>query len=123
MREELVNTFNKYLPYGIIWGTELLFPPEVATALIDDLVKNKVRITGCDLWRYVDPVEHPDWIVEILGAGDLADSIYNAEKGTVEGNAEIMKEFIQHHLPEDAQLVSFIYDVGEIYEYIRSQGH
>jgi hypothetical protein len=121
-KEDLPRIVEKYLNRGVLKGGEFLQPPEDVVQFIDDLVNAGILISGCDLWRYLDPTKDPTGIVALVGAGVLVSRSTNPKKGTVEGNAEIVKGFILHQLPEDAELVSLIFLDGEIYDFFLMKG-
>jgi len=118
MRNDLKLLLEKYIPLGILKGVEFLLPPEVAIPFVDDLVARNVKINGCDLWKYIDRKNNQ--IVALLGAGMM---MHDANKETVHGRGEAVKNYIQNHLPEDAQLVSLIYDEDDIYDLVRELGN
>jgi hypothetical protein len=112
----LLQIVEKYRPSGILKGVELLLPPEVAISLIDELSQFGVMIWGCDLWRFLDPKKDPKRIVALVGAGILVDDPKLPEIATAARNAKAVKEFIQHRLPEDAELISLIFDDAAVYD-------
>jgi hypothetical protein len=120
MNNELRKVIEKYLIKGIIKGGEFLLPPDIMIPFIDDLSKFRVKITGCDLWQYLDSDKNPKRIVQLLGVGISIDNINDPRKDTLLGFAEVMKDYIRKNLPDDAQLVSLNFDDAEMYKFFRS---
>ena len=120
MDSQQLQVLQKYLPMGIIWGIELLLIPQVAIAFIDDLARVGIRVTGCDLWRFLDPDKDTKRIVSLPGDGITVSEAHRPQKETVEGNADLIKDYIAHQLPADADLVSLIYDNHQIYYFFRN---
>lgn len=117
MKKELVIDLHNYIREGIIWGTELLFLPDKAIEFITILASHRERILGCELWRFLEDDKSSKKIVALLGAGLLIES---PRSGTIEENALITREFIANRLPEDAELVSLLYENGDIYDIIKN---
>jgi hypothetical protein len=114
MDEKIQHLVKEFKPYGIVKGVEFLLPPDKAVLLVDKLAKYDVMIYGCDLWRFLDPGKNPKRIVALLGAGMLVDDPKPPEVETAKRNAELVKDFIQFHLPDDAELISLIFADLEI---------
>jgi len=91
-------------------GSEFLFGTDVGISLIEDLGQNGKLVVGCSLWKYVD--RDKDWIVELLGAGfDIG-----AQPRIAERAAMTLKKLLLTKLPEDAELVSLIFDDISVYD-------
>lgn len=120
--KDQINVIEKYIPSGIIKGGELLLSRDLVISFIDELAVVGVLINGCDLWRYLDSDRNPKRIVALLGDGILVHD-GGPFANTTEVNAKIVREYIEKRLPEDADLVSIIYEDGEIYDYLREKSH
>lgn len=120
--EQLVQILDQYISSGIVKGVEFLLTPYAAIPYIDDLAELGIKITGCDLWRYLEGAsKEPKNIVALLGAGLLVSESKNPGKGNARGNAEIVKAYISKDLPPDAELISLIYEDDEIYDYFKEK--
>jgi hypothetical protein len=98
MNKGEIKIIEKYLPYGVIKGGDFLLTPEIMILFIDDLSELPVIITGCDLWRFLDPEKKPGRIVQLLGAGlSIGDNVIDPRKNSKEGIAEILKEYINSY--------------------------
>jgi hypothetical protein len=120
MNEEIKRIFNEFLPKGIILSHEFLGKPELMIQLLDTLTgANSSDIVDCDLWKYLED-ENPDQIIQLLGEGLSAyrNKYYQKKNKENLSSIEMVRDFIKNYLPEDAQLVSFIYDDSEIDQYI-----
>jgi hypothetical protein len=120
MNEEIKRIFNEFLPKGIIRRYDFLGKPELMIKLLDALTgANSSDIIDCYLWKYLED-ENPDQIIQLLVSG-VEDYKYNYYQKRDENNLseiEMVRDYIKNYLPEDAQLVSFIYDDLEIGKYI-----
>jgi hypothetical protein len=101
---------EKYRKHAIKKGSEFLFGIDASLSLIDDLGQNGILVAGCSLWKYVD--RDKNWIVELLGAGFSG----GEWPTTAERAAMDLKRFLSTDLPEDTELVSFIFDDISVYD-------
>ncbi len=101
--QSLSELANQYRPHGIKKGGEVLFEPEKALLFLEDLSRNNVMVVGCDLWKYVD--KEKGWLVELLGAGFLVNELVT----DINEATNLIKQFIKEKLPDDAELVSLIF--------------
>ena len=121
MDKELEHVLEKYLPDGIVKGSDLLLAPEKMLSFIDDLAKAGVSVGGCEAWRYLDPHKKDRMsLMELAGAGMLREHPVPPEILTPEMSADQVKDFITNRWPDDADLVALIFLDGEIYDYFHS---
>lgn len=106
----LKKIVSEYITLGIIKGGELLLPPDQSINFLKDLEKIKIRVVGCDCWRYHNPKQQDNNILQIVGGGIGVEPPFEM---TVSENARIIEKFIQCDLPKDAEFVSLIVEDPE----------
>lgn len=105
MIDTLKKIIDKYYNLGIVKAGELLLSPVDAIRLADELEQRGILILGVDLWYYIG-----NKIAENPGSLDLS------EITNVKDSAKLAIEFIQKHLPEKTEFVSFVLEEDRIFE-------
>jgi hypothetical protein len=105
MIDTLKKIIDKYYNLGIVKAGELLLSPVDAIRLADELEQRGILILGVDLWYYIG-----NKIAEDPGSLDLS------EITNVKDSAKLAIEFIQKHLPEKTEFVSFVLEEDRIFE-------
>ena len=106
---------DKFKPFGLFRGVDLLLPQKSALAYLKELITNEILVVGCDFSRYFD--EKKEKTIELVGAGMVVDD--NSPCDPFISGVEVL-EFIRNRFPNDADFVSLIFLDGDIYDFLRS---
>lgn len=109
---ELKNLLNRYIPPGIIKGSEFLVPPESAVHFAEELSALGAVIYGVNGWNYYDPNDPSQGVIEDLAFnGSIDERIINGENAvanTLQQTVELL-----HNIPENIAYVSLIDDLPD----------
>ena len=106
-RERLVKLIESYRAVGVIHGREFLLPPSDAISFARGLSDLGLVIAGADFWCYVD--KEKGWIKQLVGADIPVEKQVPWEEMTAKKNFRIVESFLMNELPEETDLVSFLF--------------
>jgi hypothetical protein len=106
-RERLAQLIKSYRAVGVVHGREFLLPPSDAISFARDLSDLGLVITGADFWCYVD--KEKGWIKQLVGADIPVEKQVPWEEMTPKRNLHVVESFLVNELPEETDLVSFLF--------------
>ncbi len=115
-KEQVLKVLDSYSGAGIVWGAEFLVPPALAACLARDLSGLGAMIVGANFWSYVD--RHRGWAKELVGVDIPVHEFIPWDEMTPEKNLAVVEDFLANKVPEDADLISFIFRDDEWYDWM-----
>jgi hypothetical protein len=111
VKASLKKLESKYSQLGLVKGSELLLPPDIATNYVDDVASIGVVNMGLSGWYYIKPND-PAWIAEDWGVVDfyVGDDTMASENAAEESAAKI-KQYIKTSLRDNTAFLSFTLDI------------